>query len=134
MKSWWPKFRASILELSARQIALLLIVGFVLGVFPLPGFPTLFCALAAFALRLNIPALQLLNNVTSPLQLALWLPLSRIGAWISGKAVLPIAGNMAAAAWHAVLGWACICIPFGVALYVTVELLLARRKPRPVFQ
>jgi uncharacterized protein (DUF2062 family) len=127
MKPWIAKFRATVFAFSPKQIALLFAVGLVLGVFPIPGFPTLLCLLAAFVLRLNAPALQLLNNATTPLQFALWLPLQRTGAWLLGRAVSPVAESLTAAAWHAVLGWACICIPAGVAAYAVTARLLARR-------
>jgi hypothetical protein len=39
----------------------------VLGVFPAPGCPTLLCALAALVLRLNPPAIQLVNYFVYPL-------------------------------------------------------------------
>jgi hypothetical protein len=126
MKDWVTRFRVSVLTLSPKQLALLFIVGLVLGVFPLPGFPTLLCLLAALVLRLNIPALQLLNNITSPLQVMLWLPLERAGASLAGRAVSPIAGKLGAAAWHAVLGWTCVCIPAGVAAYMVITRLLSR--------
>jgi uncharacterized protein (DUF2062 family) len=127
MKHSISKFRATVTALSPKQIALLFAVGLVLGVFPIPGFPTLLCLVAAFVLRLNAPALQLLNNLTGPLQLALWLPLQRTGAWLLGRAVSPVAESLAAAAWHAVLGWACVCIPAGVAAYAVTAHLLSRR-------
>jgi hypothetical protein len=126
MRHWVTQFRASVVQLSARQIALLLIVGLVLGVFPLPGFPTLFCLLAAIGLRLNIPALQLLNHVTSPLQFVLWLPLERVGAWVCGKTAPAFANGLGLAAWHAVLGWACVCIPLGMVLYLMVHVSFRR--------
>jgi hypothetical protein len=118
MNLWLTRFRASLTSLTPKQVLLLCVVGLVLGVFPLPGFPTLLCLIAAFGLRLNIPALQLLNNVTSPLQWLLWLPLERIGATVCGGAVPPIAGKLGVAAWHAVLGWSCVCVPVGILLYL----------------
>ena len=57
MKGWVLRFQASLAELSPEEIALLLSVGLVLGVFPIMGFPTVFCVLAAIGLRLNWAAL-----------------------------------------------------------------------------
>jgi hypothetical protein len=87
----------------------------VLGIFPIPGFPTLLCLAAAVGLRLNVTVLQLLNNATGPLQLALLLPLERAGAWCCGEASTVAPATLAV---HAVVGWACICIPGGVLLYL----------------
>src|ERR1043166_5600089 len=57
--------------LTAEEVALVLALGLLLGTFPMAGLPTLLCALAAGSLRVNFPALQLVNNLSSPLQIAL---------------------------------------------------------------
>ena len=111
---------AAITEIPPERAALLLAVGLVLGVFPIAGIPTLLCLLAALILRLNAPVLQLLNSLTSPLQMVLLLPLARIGSRLCGS---PRAGagswaaTIVAAGMHAVVGWAAICLPAGLALY-----------------
>lgn len=120
MKASARRLRASLAELTLEQTVFLLSVGLVLGVFPIMGFPTVLCLLAAFGLRLNLAALQLLNNISSPLQLALLLPLARAGTKLCGGA--PPAGGswtgtVGSAALHAVAGWACICVPLGAMLY-----------------
>ena len=40
------------------------------------------CTLAAFTLRLNLPAILLVNGMVYPLQLTLLVPFLRAGAWI----------------------------------------------------
>jgi hypothetical protein len=102
---------------------MLLSVGLVLGVFPISFCPTIFCLIAAYGLRLNAPALQLLNQATSPLQWALLVPLARAGAWLRGDSTV----NLGAAAMNAVVGWACICLPLGALLYL-ISLRAARRR------
>ena len=132
MKSLLSRFRASVEQLSPEQVALLLAVGLVLGLFPIMGCPTVFCLLAAFALRLNVVALQLLNNISSPLQLALLIPLERAGARLCGGGALTggsLAGQIGAAALHAVVGWACICVPAGVLLYFVLIFVIRRWRP-----
>jgi uncharacterized protein (DUF2062 family) len=134
VKAWVVRFQVYLADLSPEEIALLLSVGLVLGVFPIMGFPTVFCLLAAFGLRLNWAALQLLNNISSPLQLALLLPLARAGNKLCGGAAPPggsWAGILGSAALHAVTGWACICIPIGAVLYVSLVFFLrTRMSPR----
>jgi len=123
VSAWAIRFRASVRELSPEQLALLVAVGVVLGVFPIMGCPTVLCLLAAFGLRLNAAALQLLNNVSSPLQLALLVPLARVGAVLCGgynPLGTSIAGRMGGGAIHAVVGWTCICIPLGIVLYLAI--------------
>ena len=133
MKAWAARLQASVEELSPEQVARLLAVGLVLGVFPIMGGPTVLCLLAAFGLRINLTALQLLNNASSPLQLALLLPLARAGARLCGSAASPggsAAGKLGAAALHATAGWACICIPLGALLYLILVFVMRRSLAR----
>jgi len=69
---------------SPSRLAAALALGAVVGVFPVLGTTTLLSALAAAALRLNQPAIQVANYVAYPLQLALYLPLFRAGAALFG--------------------------------------------------
>jgi hypothetical protein len=131
MKQWIARFRSSIKSLSPEHVVLLIVVGLVLGVFPIMGFPTILCLLAAVGLRLNAAALQLLNNISSPLQWALLLPLERVGAAIcpdrhSGVTVW--AGGLGLAALHAVVGWICICVPLGLLTYYLLVIAMRRRR------
>jgi hypothetical protein len=129
MKRRLQRVRISLEQLPAEQVALLLPVGLVLGVFPIPIIPTFLCLAAAFTLRLNAAALQLLNNVTSPLQLALLLPLARAGAWFcAGEEGVPAFGMIGKVALQAVMGWALICVPLGALLYAGSVLLIRRRR------
>ncbi len=67
---------------SLRKIALCLALGTVLGVFPVLGATTLLCTVAALALRLNLPAIQVVNYMVYPLQLALLVPFYSAGTWL----------------------------------------------------
>jgi Uncharacterized protein conserved in bacteria (DUF2062) len=121
--------RATIAEIPPERAALLLCVGLVLGVFPIAGVPTLLCLFAAFVLRLNAPALQLLNRLSSPLQIVLLLPLARIGSRLCGAAIGSEGSwstKIAAAGVHAVAGWASTCVPAGVLLYVILLATMRR--------
>jgi uncharacterized protein (DUF2062 family) len=133
VKAWALRLQTSWEDLRPEQVALLLSVGLVLGVFPIVGCPTLLCLLVAIRLRLNVVALQLINNASSPLQIALLLPLTQAGASLCGNAFstndswVRKAGS---AALHATVGWACICIPLGALMYIV--LLTVMRRARPV--
>jgi uncharacterized protein (DUF2062 family) len=125
------RFASATAELPPEKVALVLAVGLVLGVFPLMGFPTVLLLLAAAVLRVNPALLQLLNHVSSPLQFALLVPLARAGALICGAGATPAQSGkwrLGAAALHAVTGWACICLPLGIALYFAVLLFLRKRR------
>jgi len=64
------------------KIALTIALGISLGVIPVIGSTTMLCTLAALTLRLNLPAILLVNGLVYPLQLALLVPFLRSGAWI----------------------------------------------------
>ncbi len=118
------RLRRMVTDVPRRQIPSLFAVGLVLGVFPIAGVPTVLCLLAAFLLRLNIPALQALNSITWPLQVALLLPLARAGYWLCGEAAAgtgPWTARLASGMIHAIAGWACICIPIGALVYLLLD-------------
>lgn len=64
---------------TAERIALTLVLGAALAVFPIIGATTLMCAGAALWLRLNQPIIQLVNYFCYPLQIALLIPFYRLG-------------------------------------------------------
>ena len=128
----WVRLSASLAGLSPETIALIFALGLVLGVFPVFGAPTLLCGLAAIAFRLNLAAIQLVNQACSPLQYALLIPLGRAGAHIisvgrTGAANGPLLWKLADAARNAVVGWCCYCVPLGVLLYLILSFALRRR-------
>jgi uncharacterized protein (DUF2062 family) len=68
--------------MSPEKLALTIALGAVLGVTPVLGSTTILCTLAAMALRLNLPAIQLVNGAVYPLQFLLLIPFYKAGAWI----------------------------------------------------
>ena len=67
---------------SPEKIALTIALGVSLGVIPIIGSTTVLCTLAALYLRLNLPAIMLVNGAVYPLQIALLIPFLRGGAWL----------------------------------------------------
>lgn len=128
MRAMLSRFQASLAGIPPEDVALLLSAGLVIGVFPIVGCPTVLCLLAAYFLRLNPVALQLLNSISSPLQLALLWPLAQIGARVCGAppAAGSWTGKMGALAMHAVAGWACVCVPMGAILYASLMAAVRR--------
>jgi uncharacterized protein (DUF2062 family) len=59
-------------------------MGITLGIFPVLGATTALCAIATFILRLNLPAIQLVNFAVYPLQLFLLVPFLKAGGWLFG--------------------------------------------------
>ena len=75
--------------ITPEKIALSIALGAAIGVFPVLGSTTLLCAAAALILRLNLPAIQLVNYLMYPLQLILFVPFLDAGSRIMRTA--PIA-------------------------------------------
>ncbi len=122
-------FQVSFTGLSPETIAVIFVLGLVLGVFPVFGLPTLLCAAAAVTFRLNLAAIQLVNQVSAPLQYALLLPLGRAGARITGARVSgTILENLANGARNAIVGWACFCVPLGLLLYLILAFALRQHR------
>lgn len=88
--SWFHRrvlepLKAQLLQgVSPGKLALALALGVVVGVFPVLGSTTALCALAALALRLNQPAIQVANYLAYPLQLLLFIPFFQAGAALLG--------------------------------------------------
>lgn len=87
---WYRKIVQPLLELlrqglTPEKIAFTIALGITLGVTPVLGSTALLCTLAAVLFRLNLPAIQLVNWLVYPLQLALLVPLLRTGAWMFGR-------------------------------------------------
>lgn len=68
--------------MSLEKISLCIAMGIALGIFPVLGMTTLLCTLAAFALRLNLPAIQTVNYLVYPLQIVLLAPFYGISGWL----------------------------------------------------
>jgi uncharacterized protein (DUF2062 family) len=86
---------APILELLRQgvtpgKIALSLAFGLGLGIIPILGVSTIACTGVALGLRLNLPAIQLVNYLASPLQLALIIPFVRLGEHLLGSPPQPL--------------------------------------------
>jgi uncharacterized protein (DUF2062 family) len=127
---------------SPEKIALTLALGIVLGVTPVLGSTTLLCTLAALLLRLNLPAILLINGLVYPLQLFLLIPFYQCGAWAFGVDVSAISleavvtmiradiGNTIRTLWvvtmHALAVWLVVGALGSMILYALL-IPLARR-------
>ncbi len=68
--------------LSPEKLALSVALGFTIGILPVLGITTIMCALVAVIFRINMPAIQLINYFVYPLQLILFIPFLKFGAFI----------------------------------------------------
>lgn len=76
--------------ITPEKLAQSLAFGSGLGIFPVLGVSTPLLTVVAIALRLNLPAVQLVNYLASPLQLALIIPFVRVGEWLTGAPAQPL--------------------------------------------
>ena len=104
---------------SVETLALSVALGFVLGICPLFGVPTVLCGIAAVVLRLNFPALQLVNYLVYPLQLLLLWPFARLGKLLFGAAP-----GFWVLALHTAAAWMCFALPAGLIAYIAMRRLL----------
>lgn len=93
--------------ITPEKIALSIAFGLVLGVFPALGWSTLLCLLLALWLKLNVPAMQLVNYLAYPLQLALLVPFLRAGESLFraprlASSLPQILAIVRADVWHAI--------------------------------
>jgi uncharacterized protein (DUF2062 family) len=124
------------------DLALSLALGLGLGTFPVLGSTTILCGAAAALLRLNQPAIQLVNYLAYPLQLLLLIPLLRAGAALFGASsesltLAALRAQIGADPWGAirlygeatagaVLVWAVAAIPLMLLLTWVFRRLVAR--------
>ncbi len=132
--------------LAPGQLALSLAFGFGVGIFPVLGVSTPLLTVIALGMRLNLPAIQFVNYLVSPLQLLLIIPFVRVGERLLGAAPQPLTvgagleilakGVVQAvvilwdAILHAALGWIAIGPVLIFLLYRALLPLLHRAAAR----
>jgi uncharacterized protein (DUF2062 family) len=125
---------------SPNEISLTIVLGMALGTIPILGTTTLFCAVAASALRLNLPLMLLVNYIIYPVQLLIYIPLMLLGAGLLDNSLksLTIAtvytmlrsdmlGTIQRLFWAnlgAVLIWGVISLPLGFVFYAMAQRLM----------
>ena len=146
MRSLWKRRVAEPLKallrqgLTAEKLALALAVGVVTGLFPVIGSTTVLGLAAASVLRLNLPALQLANWLIYPAQIAMIVPLVRLGEWLAGAtpasfsvgevvsrtvtAPLESVAHYGTIGLHGLLGWVAVAPLLVLALYGALRPLL----------
>ena len=131
--------------ITPEKIALCMAIGIVIGIFPVIGATTLLCAIAAIVLRLNLPAMQIVNYMAYPLQIALLIPFFQFGAWLFGMEPLPLSAQdliamFKADFWgaisqlwgttlRAIVAWGLICLPTAAALYYILRPVIRKMAP-----
>jgi uncharacterized protein (DUF2062 family) len=131
--------------ITPEQLAMSLAVGATCGVFPIIGATTILCVGAGLALRLNQPALQIVNYAVYPLQIPLVLVFVRLGERLVGAPPMAFSPAVLVAQFreapglflerfgmtglHGILGWGLTAPALGVALYWSALPALRRAAP-----
>ena len=129
-----------------RELALSLALGTTIGLIPVLGVSTALCAIVALLFKLNMPAIQLVNYLLTPLQLILIIPLLRFGEQLAGAPPYPVTLEsglallsqgvidairiLATAIAHATLGWLVLAPLFAIVLYRILEPVLRHLRQR----
>ena len=128
-----------------EKLALSVALGTIVSVIPVLGVSTILCALLAVWLRLNMPAIQIVNYLLTPLQLVLIIPFLRFGEQLAGAPRFKVTlesglallshgiVNAVRILWdaivHATLGWLVLAPFAAVLLYFIFRLLFRRLAP-----
>ena len=119
--------------MSPKRIAVCIVAGVALSIFPIIGVPTLACGVVALVFRLNLPLIQAVNYAFAPLQWLCIVPFLRLGEWVTGAEPLPLRpaeitaalredapaflAEFSGAIVHATVGWLLVVPPLFVILY-----------------
>lgn len=128
-----------------EKLALSVALGTIVSVIPVLGVSTVACALLAVWLRLNMPAIQLVNYLLTPAQLLLIIPFLRLGEWLTGAPRHPVTLESGLALlshgiWNAVrllsdaivratFGWLVVAPVAAAILYVIFRQVFRRLAP-----
>ena len=128
--------------LTPHKLALTCCCGVAIGILPVLGGTMILCAICGHILRLNQVALQAVNYLVYPLQIALFIPLcllgSRLFPW--GPAIPPellttlLHGHLTTSinllGWitvKALAAWLVTAVPLAAALYLPLIMLFRKR-------
>lgn len=131
-----------------ERLALSVALGTSVAVIPVLGVSTVICALLALWLRLNMPAIQLVNYLLTPAQLLLIIPFLRFGERVAGAPRYPVtleSGlallshgilNAVRVLWdailHATLGWLLLAPLSAAIVYFVFRHVFRRLAPARV--
>lgn len=128
--------------LTPHKLALTLCLGLAIGVLPVLWGATILCAVCGHCFRLNHVALQAVNYLAYPLQIALFIPFCLLGQRLFpwGPAIPPailatllhghLATSMHLLGWitiKAITAWFVTAAPLAASLYFPLTMLFRKR-------
>ena len=148
---WQRRIRGPVIQLlkqglTPEKLALTIALGIVLGTIPVLGSTSITCAAVAAILGLNQAAIQGVNYLVYPLQIA---PFLRLGSMLFGdngfrlgleeiqtmaqSGVLNAIATLWNATLHAIAAWVLVAIPLATILYFALRpiLKLAAQRQHP---
>jgi hypothetical protein len=128
--------------ITPQKIALAVVLGVLLGIAPVLGTTIVSCTVAALWLRLNLPLIQVVNNLVYPLQLLLLIPFVQAGQRLFRQPPLPLSASQLVAmleqdpwgsiaslwtyTWHGAVAWLLFSAVAGPLMYFLLLLPLKR--------
>lgn len=132
--------------ISVEKMSLSLALGICFGIMPLFGVSTWLLVLLALILKLNIPAIQLINYTVVIVKIVLFVPFLKLGQLIFFPLESDIELNTILTRYHAdflgtfksfwhlnlggIIIWSLIAIPLGVGIYYLSQPALKRQSLR----
>lgn len=129
---------------SPHKLAISISLGFVLGLFPMLGVTTFVGFAISFVFKLNVAAIQLVNYLMYPVQIALIIPFIKIGSWLFGTdsinyTITELIEYMSedfygalANLWElfvlGIFAWGILIIPLGLVMFVISKSALVKMK------
>ena len=133
--------------LTPHKLALTFCLGIAIGILPVLWGTMILCAVCGHIFRLNHVALQAVNYLAYPLQIALFIPFCLLGSKLFpwGPAIPPellttllhghLTTSMNLLGWitvKAMAAWLITAVPLAVSLYLPLIMLFRRRFPPTV--
>ena len=133
--------KALLQGITPGKLALTVTLGLIIGILPLVWGTSIICAILALLFGLNQAGIQAANYLVYPVQIFLFFPFYRIGAWIfpGGPPLsrdISLAGfasnwsghlhSMAIATCKALAAWLCLAPPAAVIIYFILLRIFSR--------
>lgn len=156
VRNLWQRIAAPVIKrvqvviscgLTPRELALTLCLGSALGVMPLVCGVSLICIIVAHVMRLNQVALQSVNYLLWPAQLALFVPFFKLGAWLfpggppvqqhllSAFVRSPDLSALNTIGWmmiKALAAWMVTALPAALLIYLIMRATVSARLPKGI--